>query len=118
MSYHTPISIMATYVDENGESVEKQFESLNKASKFLSLTQQALKTMLQGGTPKLNSKSKVPKELKIVRIELPPHIKPSKDEIWHCDVCNYDIKHKSKYAHIETKGHIRIRDVTNNLTKQ
>ena len=115
MSYHEPISIQTTYTDTDGHPIEKQFRSLNQASKFFSLSIQLLKELSMGLTPKLPEN--IPYDLKVARIPTLPKTpkieKPkivSKDDKWHCDMCNIDIKLKSKYAHVSTKGHKKIQE--------
>ena len=107
MNYRQPISLQATYTDENGLVVTKQFRSLNQAGRFFTLNVQALKELSLGGTPKLHDK--VPSDLKLIRIETLP--KPSKEptssksnanEKYHCDLCNKDMKPTSKYSHQPT----------------
>src|SRR5437868_3009663 len=107
MRKREPISIKATYTDNNNQLVEKQFRSISQAANFFTITYQSLKELSLGGAPLLHEN--VPKDLKISRIEtLPkqPNIKNSQkiqlDAKWHCDLCNKDIKEKSKYAHVMT----------------
>jgi hypothetical protein len=54
------------------------------------------------------SKPEAPQDIKVSRIPTMP--KPSKkpkesNEIYHCEICNKDMKAKSKYEHVETMGH-------------
>ena len=103
MSNRTPISIKATYTNSNGELIETIFDSLSQASNFFSITPQSLKELSLGGTPNLPEKT--PKDLKVVRITTAPKFPKTNSEKWHCDICDKDIKNKSKYAHIITMGH-------------
>ena len=110
MSRRNPISIHATYTDSNGQLVEKQFRSLSQASNFFSITPQMLKELSLGGTPQLHDD--VPKDLKVERIDTLPklakEIEPVENNTeskWHCEICNKDIKSKSKYAHVMTLSH-------------
>ncbi len=109
MDRRDPISLEATYTDSDGNTIVKQFRSLNQAGKFFSLNLQTLKELSLGGTPKLHDK--VPHDLVIIRIPLLPKpekvIIDSKDAVWHCDLCNRDIKPKSKYSHVVSKGHLK-----------
>jgi hypothetical protein len=109
MSRNQPISIQTTYTDSNGTPVEKQFRSLNQASKFFSITIQNLKDLSVGLTPKLPET--VPHDLKVKKIETlstPPEILQQKKEgIWFCEICHREIKYKSKYSHITTKSHLK-----------
>ena len=60
-----------------------------------------------GMTPKLHEKT--PQDLKVIRVPISPKLtndKP-KDGNWHCDICNKDIKSKSKYAHVTTINHVK-----------
>lgn len=119
MSYHEPISIQATFTNTNGESVEKQFRSLNQAAKFFTLSVQTLKELSLGMTPKTHQP--MPKDLKVTQIPtLPksskvPGLTTSKQTIieglWHCDICDRSIKSKSKYAHIMTAGHNKMKGI-------
>lgn len=101
MSTHTPIPIKVSYTNTDGQLTEKTFNSLCKASKFLSISIPILKELSYGGKPKLHEN--VPQDLKVERIPTQPKIPVG--EIWHCDVCNKDIKSKSRYAHFVTIGH-------------
>ena len=110
MSYREPISIQTTYTNADGVLVEKQFRSLNQASKFFSITIQSLKELSMGMTPKLHEKT--PQDLKVIRVPISPKLtndKP-KDGNWHCDICNKDIKSKSRYAHVTTNGHLKLKN--------
>lgn len=103
MSNHTPIPIKVSYTDMDGQLVEKEFGSLYKASKFFSVSIPILKELSYGGKPKLHEN--VPPDLKVERIPIKP--KTPDGEIWHCDICNKDIKSKSKYAHVTTINHVK-----------
>jgi hypothetical protein len=128
MSSHDPISIQIHYTTKNHETVEKPFRSLSQASKFITnnivgspkLSIQTLKELSLGLTPKLPEN--VPSDLTVVRIPTMPRIpkipapktQPApnihKDEMWHCDSCNREIKFNSKYSHLKTKSHIIIKE--------
>lgn len=126
MSYHEPISIQATFTDTNGDSIEKQFRSLNQAAKFFKLSVQTMKDLSLGVPPKTHQP--MPKDLKVIQIPLlpkPPKVpkqpkqpkskpKPKpiiKNEPWHCDICNRTIKSKSKYAHVMTASHLKLKNL-------
>lgn len=106
MSNHDPISIKVTYTNPNGEQVETSFRSLYKASKILNISIPALKELSLGGTPKL--KPEAPQDIKVARITTipkPPKKPQDPNDIYHCDICNKDMKAKSKYEHAMTIGH-------------
>ena len=111
MSNHTPIPIKVTYTNTEGQSVEKTFNSLYKASKCFSISIPILKELSYGGKPKLHEN--IPQDLKVERIPVQP--KTPIGEIWHCDICNKDIKAKSRYAHITTIGHVKKSPKTTNI---
>ena len=109
MTHREPISIKTTYTDSEGNTVEKTFRSLYAASKFFSISSQALKELSLGGNPKLRPET--PKNLKVERIPTLPKTKtfPEGSSIvvgkWHCQICDKYIKPKSKYEHVVTMGH-------------
>ncbi len=123
MSYHSPISIKTTYTNTSSELVEKEFRSLCQASKFFSISPQTLKELYLGGTPKLPEN--VPKDIKVTRntttttttTTTKPQTKILPDEKWHCDICNKDMKNKSKYVHMATIGHKKNLDKLNEITQ-
>ena len=107
MSTRDPIGIKATYTDQDGLPFEIQFNSISQASKHFRITPQSIKELSLGGTPKLPEN--IPKDLKMTRFKIPPKFSKTGDhtDTWHCDVCNKDIKDKSKYAHIGTISHLQ-----------
>ena len=118
MNRRDPISIKVTYTDNNAILVEKEFRSLTQASKFLTITPQTLKELSLGGKPKLHEN--VPKDLKVERTDnlekIPEEFRSQKnltDSKWHCDICNKDMKYKSKYAHMITLGHKKKQEMIN-----
>lgn len=107
---HQPISIRVTYTDSNNQLIEQSFRSLYKASKQLLIPIQTLKELYLGGTPKL--RENVPKDIKVIRIDTLPKPPPkvqqpqtSTDAKWCCDICNKEIKAKSKYEHVLSMSH-------------
>jgi hypothetical protein len=115
---HQPISIKVTYTDSDNQTVEQSFRSLYKASKQLSISIPTLKELYLGGNPKLHDN--VPKNITVVRIDTLPKPppkpktkqtqKPTKtdpDIKWRCEICNKEIKLKSKYEHVTTMGHLK-----------
>ena len=118
MSYHEPISVKTTHTDQNGQVIEKQFRSINQAGKFFSLNTKTLKELCLGRSPKF--RKELPPNFTIEQIAtLPKLIKvkikhPLKDEKWHCDLCQVDLKPNSKYAHLLTEKHQKL---TNNLNQ-
>ena len=120
MIYHEPISIETTHTNKNGETEVKQFRSLNQASKFFGLSVQTLKELSLGQSPKI--KDQTLQNIQVTHIPTltkppKPEIKPKqpkihKDELWHCDLCGRDVKLYSKYSHVLTKSHLKIKEIT------
>jgi hypothetical protein len=118
MASHDPISIKVTYTNAQGELVETEFRSLYKASKILHISTPALKELSLGGTAKL--KPEAPQDIKVSRIPTlpkPPKKPTDSNEIYHCDLCNKDMKLKSKYEHVSTMGHKKKLELLENTNK-
>ena len=106
-----PISLKVTYTDTDGVPVEKLYRSLHKASTDLSLSIASLKELSRGGTPKLPPDT--PQNLKVCQIPTLP--KPEETNIingkYYCDICDKYIQPRSKYDHINTKSHLKIKAI-------
>lgn len=105
---HEPIPIKVMYTDTDGKYVETTFSSLYKASKSLSINIPTLKELYHGEHPKL--RDGVPKDIIVVRLDAIPKehnnwLKKEPNDKWHCQICDKDIKYKSKYEHVLSTTH-------------
>lgn len=93
----------------NGVPVETSFRSLNAASKKLSINISTLKGLSCGKTPKLPENA--PKNLTVIQI--PTLSKPADltNGKYYCDICEKYIQNRSKYEHIITKSHLKIKKI-------
>ena len=104
-----PISLKVTYTNDNGEVVETIYHSLHEASKALSIHIPALRGLSIGKTPKLPENA--PKNLKVTQILTQPKPNNIINGKYYCAICDKYIQPKSKYDHITTKSHLKIKEI-------
>lgn len=112
MSAHNPrdpISLKVTYNDINDLTIETTYRSLHEASKALSINLATLKGLSIGKTPKLPENA--PKNLKVVQIPTVPKPTNLVNGKYYCEICDKYIQPKSKYDHIMTKSHLKIKKI-------
>lgn len=113
MCTHQAIPIKVSYTDTTGKLVETTFNSIYKASKTLKISASTLKELSFGRTPQL--RPDIPQDIKVVRIQIQKPQDKQKDPtgVYHCEICNKDMKTKSKYEHVQTMGHIKRQEAMN-----
>jgi hypothetical protein len=117
MTSHSPIPIITTHTDDQGKVITTHYGSLCKASKAFSISTHTLQLMALGKTPTLPAH--VPSDLKVTQVITETPVQREKplppNEQWHCNLCNKDMKYKSKSTHLSTIGHRKKEDAAKQL---